>query len=297
MNNFAGILPALLTPLNEAGDLNTQTLERLLARLYDSHVQGVYLCGSTGEGMLQSAAQRKRITEIAVKKSPPEKQIIVHVGANTTAETIDLARHAAQVGAHAISSLPPLTRAYSFAEIKTFYAELAAASELPLLLYYFPEVSPAITSAEQILELCALPNVIGLKFTSYDLYTMLRLKQAGATVFYGRDEMLTAGLLFGADGGIGSFYNVIPQLFMSVWYETRKNHHDVARHVQERINEFITITLRYPLFPALKTILSWTGIDCGPCVAPRRARLTETEAHQLREELQCAELYDLLFSR
>jgi N-acetylneuraminate lyase len=223
--------------------------------------------------------------------------VIVHVGANTTAEAIELAQHAAQVGAHAISSLPPMIGGYSFAEIRTFYAELAAASELPLLLYYFPEVSPAIQTAEQILELCAIPNVIGLKFTDYDLDTMLRLKQAGATVFYGRDEMLAAGLLFGADGGIGSFYNVIPQLFMTLWYETRENHHDVARYVQERINEFITITLRYPLFPALKTILGWTGIDCGACLAPRRARLTEAEANQLREELQRAELYDLLFSR
>ena len=108
--------------------------------------------------------------------------------------------------------------------------------------------------------------------------------------------MLTAGLLFGADGGIGSFYNVIPKLFMTLWYETRENHHDVAVSVQEQINEFITITLRYPLFPALKTMLGWTGIDCGPCLAPRRVRLTDAEAAQLREELQRAELYDIVFA-
>jgi N-acetylneuraminate lyase len=297
MKNFAGILPALLTPFDEDGKFNARVLEQLLARLYAADVHGVYLCGSTGEGMLLAAAQRKLVTEIAVKNSPPDKQIIVHVGANTTAETIDLARHAAQVGAHAISSLPPLVGGYSFTEIKTFYEQLAAASELPLLLYYFPEISPAIKSAEQILELCAIPNVIGLKFTDYDLYTMLRLKQQGATIFYGRDEMLTAGLLFGADGGIGSFYNILPSLFMTLWYETRENHHDAAMGAQELINKFITITLRYPLFPALKTILRWTGIDCGACLAPRRARLTEAETHQLREELQRAELYDRLFSR
>jgi len=294
MKNFAGILPALLTPFDEDGKLNARVLEQLLARLYAADVHGVYLCGSTGEGMLQPAAQRKLVTEIAVKNSPPDKQIIVHVGANTTAEAIELASHAAQVGAHAISSLPPLVGGYSFTEIKTFYEQLAAASQLPLLLYYFPEVSPAIKSAEQILELCAIPNVIGLKFTDYDLYTMLRLKQQGATIFYGRDEMLTAGLLFGADGGIGSFYNVIPELFMTVWYETRENHHDAALGTQELINEIITITCRYPLFPALKTILGWTGIDCGPCLAPRRARLGEAEETNLRAELQRAELYELL---
>lgn len=96
-------------------------MERLLARLYAANVHGVYLCGSTGEGMLQRLAQRKLITEIAVKNSPPDKQVIVHVGAATTAEAIELARHAARTGAHAISSLPPLIGGYSFAEIKTFY--------------------------------------------------------------------------------------------------------------------------------------------------------------------------------
>jgi N-acetylneuraminate lyase len=294
MTPFAGILPAVVTPFDDTGKFAAPAFERLLERVYAADVHGVYLCGSTGEGMLQSLEQRKLITEVAVKHSPPDKQIIVHVGANTTADAIELARHAGAAGVHAISSLPPLVGGYSFAEIKTFYEQLAAASDLPLLLYYFPEASPAIKSAEQTLELCAIPNVIGLKYTDYDLYTMLRLKQQGATVFYGRDEMLTAGLLFGAEGGIGSFYNVLPQEFMTIWYETRENHHDAALGTQERINEFITITLRYPLFPALKTILGWMGIDCGHCLAPRRERLTETEAATLREDLQRAELYDLI---
>lgn len=295
MTLFSGILPALLTPLDGDGNLNPRAFESLLEHVYAAQVHGVYLSGSTGEGMLQSARQRKLITEIAVKNSPRDKQVIVHVGATTTTEAIELAKHAALTGAHAISSLPPLVGGYSFAEIKTFYTQLSAASELPLLLYYFPEVSPALKSTEQILELCALPNVVGLKFTDYDLYTMRRLKQQGSTVFYGRDEMLTAGLLFGADGGIGSFYNVIPRLFMSVWGETRENHHASALGTQEQINDFITITLRYPLIAALKTMLGWTGIDCGPCLAPRRERLNDAEAAELRAELRHAELYNLLF--
>lgn len=83
---------------------------------------------------------------------------------------------------------------------------------------------------------------------------------------------------------------------MTVWYETLENHHDAALGTQEMINEFITITCRYPLFPALKTILGWTGIDCGPCLAPRRERLTKTEEAQLREALQHAGLYESLFA-
>jgi N-acetylneuraminate lyase len=296
MSQLAGILPAVITPFDDKGKFKAAVFEQLLARLYESGVHGVYLCGSTGEGMLQSVAERKAVAEVAVKNSPPGKQVIVHVGATTTADAIELTAHAGRVGAHAVSSLPPLVGSYSFAEIKTYYEQLAGASDLPLLLYYFPEVSPAIKTADQILELCSIRNVAGLKFTDYDLYTMLRLKQQGATVFYGRDEMLNAGLLFRADGGIGSFYNIIPKLFMELWYLTRESRYDVALGVQQRINEFITITCRYPLFPALKTILGWTGLECGPCLAPRRTSLTEAEAQKLRAELSTAGLYEPLFT-
>jgi len=295
VKQLSGILPAVVTPFDADGGFAVKPFEQLLERLYAAGVHGVYLCGSTGEGMTQSIVQRKLVTEAAVRCSPPGKQIIVHVGAASTADAIDLATHASVAGAHAVSSLPPLAGNYSFTEIKTYYRMLAEASELPVLVYYFPEVAPAIKSAEHILELCALPNVVGCKFTEYDLYTMLRLKQQGATVFYGRDEMLNAGLLFGADGGIGSFYNIAPQLFIDLWYLAREKKYEAALRLQKVINELITITCRYPLFPALKTILGWIGIDCGPCLGPRRAALTDAEAQRLRAELEAAGIYDLLF--
>jgi N-acetylneuraminate lyase len=290
-----GIIPAAVTPFDAGGRFSERAFERLLERLYAAGVHGVYLCGSTGEGMLQPVEQRKRVTEAAVRNSPKGKEVIVHVGANTTAEALELARHAAGAGAHMISSLPPIAGNYSFAEIRSYYQQLAAASDLPLLVYYFPEVAPAVKTADQILELASIDNVVGLKFTEYDLYTMLRLKQRGACIFYGRDEMLSAGLLLGADGGIGSFYNVIPGLFLELWDLARAGRWAEMKDLQERINDFITITLRYPLFPALKAILGWTGIECGPCLGPRRQFLTDAESACLRDELTCAGLIESVF--
>src|SRR5262249_11691511 len=154
--------------------------------------------------------------ETAVKCSPVNKTVIVHTGAMSTAEAVDLTKHAANSGAHAVSALPPIGN-YSFAEIKAYYTVIAAASDLPLLIYYFPSLAPSINSLEQILDLCAIPNVCGLKFTANDLFLLSEVKKSGATVFYGTDEMLIAGLAMGADGGIGSFYNVAPELFVKLW--------------------------------------------------------------------------------
>jgi N-acetylneuraminate lyase len=285
-SNFHGIFPAVVTPFDEHENFAPAAFQRLLERLYAAGIDGLYVNGQTGEGLLQPVEQRKRVAEVALRSTPQGKSVIVHVGAYRTADAVELARHAAAIGVHAISSLPPLGP-YSFAETRAYYQTIAAVSDLPVLVYYFPEICPAIKGAQQMLELLEIPNVIGLKFSDFDLYTLSLLKKRNCVIFNGRDEVLTAGLLMGADGGIGSFYNLVPQLFVEVFQLTRQNQWNAARQVQLRINELVEIGLRFPLFPAIKTILRWQGLDCGPALAPRRS-LTDEEGRCLRQLLRAS---------
>ena len=285
-SNFHGILPAVVTPFDEHENFAPAAFERLLERLYTAGIDGLYVNGQTGEGLLQPLEQRKRVAEVALRSTPKGKSVIVHVGAYRTADAVELAGHAAAIGAHAIASLPPLGP-YSFAEVRAYYQTLAAVSDLPVLVYYFPEICPAIQGAQQILELLEIPNVIGLKFSDFDLYTLSLLKRRDCVIFNGRDEVLIAGLLMGADGGIGSFYNLIPELFVEAFGTVRQSRWDAARHAQSRINELVEIGLRFPLVPAIKTILRWQGLDCGRALAPRRC-LTEEESRCLRELLHAS---------
>jgi N-acetylneuraminate lyase len=289
-----GILPALVTPFDAEGAFAAGSFERLLERVYAAGVNGVYVCGQTGEGLLQPRTQRKLVAEVAVRNSPPGKTVIVNIGAYNTADAVDLARHAAHSGVHAISSLPPPGN-YSFAEIKAYYQAIASVSDLPLLVYYFPDVCPALSSLGQLLELCSLPNVIGLKFTDFDLYKLSLLKREGAMVFNGRDEVLAAGLLMGADGGIGSFYNLVPDLFVKLFRCSEAGEWEQAREVQQKINDLISIGLRFPVFPAIKAMLAWSGIPCGTCLPPRRA-LTPAEESALHEMIAGSTLSDQAFS-
>jgi N-acetylneuraminate lyase len=284
MNEFYGILPAVVTPFDRDGRFAPGPFEKLLAEIYAADVAGIYVCGQTGEGLLQTVEQRKQVAEAAVRCSPAGKAVIVHVGAHQLPDAIELARHAAKIGASAVSSLPPLG-GYPFAEIKRYYAALIEACELPFFIYYFPEICPAIGSADQLLELCDSPKVAGVKFTDFDLFKLETLARTGATVFNGRDECLVAGLLMGASGGIGTFYNLVPGLFVDVWRQARAGRWAEARCTQDRINGLIRLTLRFPLFPAVKKILDWRGIDCGPCLAPRRP-LTADEERRLRAGLE-----------
>ncbi len=278
---FHGILPALITPLDDQGRFLPAALERLLARLYAANIQGVYVCGQTGEGMAQPAAQRIEVLETAIRCTPPGKTVIAHVGAASQAEAITLARHAAKAGAHAISSLPPFGL-HSFAEIRAWYEALARSSELPLLIYYFPDAFPVLANTAQVLELAALPNVIGLKFTDFDLYKMWCIKQTGKLVYNGRDEVLAAGLLMGADGGIGTFYNLVPDWFADLYRFARAGDWAAARAVQDDINELLHMALQFPMLAAVKKILAWMGLDCGVPLAPRRPLTGEQEQRLLK---------------
>ena len=291
---FHGILPALLTPLTKTGDLSPHAMEALLGRLYAAGSHGVYVCGSTGEGLLLPVEIRRAITEAAVRVSPPDKSVIVHVGAGRTEDAVALAEHAATAGAHAIASLPPLG-AYRFDEVRAYYERLTSVSSLPFFVYFFPEIAPHVTG-EHIAEIVRIPHVAGVKFTDFDLFRLSRLRQSGLTVFNGRDEVLAAGLLMGANGGIGSFYNLIPEIFVELYNHSVRSEWAEAKAAQDRVNELIALVLRFPMLPAMKTMLDWSGIDCGPCVEPRRA-LTSSETNQLAEALAQSSFADAVFAR
>ena len=280
---FSGVVPAAVTPLTADGSLAVPPFERLLERVYEAGSSGVYVCGQTGEGLSLSLETRMAAAEVAVKNTPSRRHAIIHVGAASTADAVALARHAGRSGAHGVSSLPPGS-AYSFDEVKSYYEAIAGAAGVPVLVYYFPEFSRSVSTLEQMLELCTIPGVVGLKYTDFDLYRLSLVRRAGHVIFNGRDEVFVAGLLMGADGGIGSFYNLVPGLFVQVYDLAKSGKWEEARAVQDRINTLIRTVLGFPLLAAIKHLLALSGIDCGTPVLPRRA-LSADEAVKLREEL------------
>jgi N-acetylneuraminate lyase len=279
-----GILPAIVTPLDNRERFHEPAFAKLCERFYAAGVDGLYVCGQTGEGPDMAPAERRRAAEAAVRLAPKGKTIIVHVGARGLRESVDLARHAGKIGAHAISSLPPGAK-YSFEETRLYYRELAASVNVPLLIYYFPSIAPNLTNIDQMLELAALPNVVGLKFTDSDMFKLWNLVRHGATVFMGSDEMLAAGLLMGAHGGIGGTYNVMPPLFVDLYNHARTGRWKQARAVQDVVNPVIDVILRQPPLAAIKLMLEWSGVAAGRCVSPRRD-LTPAEQRVLADRLR-----------
>lgn len=283
MSALSGILPAIVTPLDSSGALNTHSFEALIAKLYEAGVDGLYVCGNTGEGLQLPVETREKAAEVARRNSPVNKQVIIHTGAHRLDEAIRLTRHASALGVSAVSSLPPGNQ-YNFAETKAWYEALAHRAGVPFLVYHFPALSQPV-SLDQLESLCAIPNVVGLKFTSFDLYSLRQLVTGGHVIFNGHDEVLAPGLLMGAHGGIGSTYNVMPELFVALYCQAAAGNWVAAVQTQDRINRLIRILLHYPLVPAIKQVLTWRGIDCGHAVAPK-ACLSPEQAGRLHAQLE-----------
>jgi len=259
---FAGMYAALLTPLAGDGALNVPMAQKLLLHLTSQGLDGVYAAGTTGEGMRLPFETRRHLVESLMEVLPEGKRLFVHVGTPDVRDAIKLAEHSATQGAHAISSLPP---AAGSEEVMAYYKELAANSPLPLIVYYFPKAAPAaFQKPQELLDICDLPNVLGVKFTDFNMYLLNQLVNRGQLVFNGYDEALAAGLLMGAQGGIGTTYNTVGPVVLEIARAAKRGDWERARTLQFDVNRVLDILFRYPFFPAVRESVRQLGFDCGP---------------------------------
>jgi N-acetylneuraminate lyase len=278
-----GIFPALLTPFDSRNHIDEGALAALVNSLVDRGVRGFYVCGSTGEAFLLEMAERMRILEVVVAAAAGRAAIICHVGAIGTDLSLTLGRHAASVGVDAISSIPPFYYKFSPDEIVSYYMDLADGTGLPVIPYNFPALSGVTLSGELMSRLRRNPGIIGVKFTSNDLFQLERMKKEdpGLLVYNGFDEIFLAGLSMGADGAIGSTFNFMPEKFLAIRQHFEAGNREAARTAQEGANEVIqTLIATGKMLNAQKYLLGLQGIPFGECRKPFLP-LTETDRKNL----------------
>lgn len=279
LKEIRGVIPALLTPFDGEENFCPQRMWELVRHLMRYDIGGLYLTGSTGEGFMLSVDERKAAVEAVLQETAGKVPVIVHVGAISTRHSQELARHAAQAGADAISSVPPIYWKFSDDSIAGYYSDLAQASGLPMVVYNI--ALAGLVSFDMILRLGALPGVEGIKYTSSTHYDMFRIKEAlgqDFMVYSGSDEMAASGLVFGSDGLIGSTYNLIPDLFVKISQAAASGDLAKLSHWQETANRVIFTLLKYDLIPTLKLAMKWSGVDAGISRRPFTQYTQEQEA-------------------
>jgi len=272
MDKFEGVFTALITPFDENDNINEDSLRRVIRYNLDNGVSGFYVCGSTGEWPLLTIDERKRILEIVKDEVGDKASIIVNIGCISTKFSIDLARHSEEVGVSAISSFPPIYYRFTREEIKRYYFDIAESTSVPLVIYYIPSFTNIEMSFDYLLELLSHKNIIGVKFTSMDLFMLERIKTlSGKIVFNGFDEVFLAGLSLGADGMIGSTCNFVPDIITSIYNSFKSGDLKSAYSYQQKLNRIIKDILGFGVIPAIKEILNMAGFECGKPRKPFKA--------------------------
>ncbi|WP_159888458.1 dihydrodipicolinate synthase family protein [Paenibacillus puerhi] len=270
VDKFKGIIIAMYACYDEHGDVSLAAVKKLARHYVNVGVKGLYVGGSTGEGMLQSAAERKLVLEAVMEEVRGELAVIVHVGAPSTRESVELSQHAESVGADAISAVPAIYYRLSPASVEKHWQEMIDSTSLPFIIYHIPQTTGFQLSTSLLTKMAAQEKVIGVKISSESTYELQQFKAAGGPdflVFNGPDEQYLAGRSIGADGGIGGTYGIMPELFMKIEQCFADGQMEEAREWQFRVNEIISELLAtVSLYGACKAILKLRGLDIG---APR----------------------------
>lgn len=287
-----GLIAASFTPMDADGKVNLLPIDKYADLLAASKMAGVFVCGTTGESLSLTTDERKSILEQWIKSAKGRFKVIAHVGSNSQPEAVELARHAAQVGADAIASMAPcFFKPATIAELIAFFAPIArSAEELPFYYYNMPSMTgvslPVATFLKEGKKV--MPNLAGTKFTHNNLMEMgecLALDNGEFEVLHGYDEILISGLVFGAVAGVGSTYNYLPDVYHGILKAMEEGNLTKARELQMKSIEIVNIIIKYGGgVRGGKAIMNLIGIECGQCRLPV-APMSDEEYQMLKNDL------------
>ncbi len=285
---FRRIWSALITPTRGDESVNYEALEEIVERQIQDGAEGFYCCGSSGEGLLLTLEERKKVLEHTLKAADGRVPVISHVGTIRTADVIDLAQHAMSAGALAVSMIPPYYYKFSMDEIMGYYEDvIRAIPNVPAIVYNIPQFTGVEFSKDNAGRLLANENIVGIKHTSTNLYSLERMGQAfpGKALINGFDEQLLGALSMGSCATIGTTVNLFAPLFHKVREAFDQGDMALAYRWQHAINLRVEATVKVGIFNAMK--YGWTvrGVDCGFCRAPFRP-LDETAKKAVEELLK-----------
>ena len=276
LSHLDGLLAATFTPFRPAGEVDLACIPDLVERAVAGGIAGLYVCGSTGEGPLLTAAERRDVAAAYVRAVAGRLPVIVQVGHDSLAEARGLARHADEIGADAISAAPPVYfKPQDLGQLVTCLAELAgAAPRRPFVYYHIPALTGLDVPGLALLEAAArVPNFAGIKYTTPTLDDYQACVEAGGEryqVFFGRDEMMLPALASGARAFIGSTYNFIAPVYHALRQAWERGDIAEARAHMARAQALVRLIPRHG-GGCLKAMMSLLQVEVGPTRAPLAA--------------------------
>ena len=283
---ISGIITALLTPFNNHGEaIDYSAVRELVDWQISKGVHCLFPAGTSGEGMLLSHQERKILAEVVCDQVQGRIPVIIHVGEITTKGSCELALHAEELQADAVSIITPYYYKVRQEDIiKHFVAVANSIPELPVLIYNNPATAGngiTIKVLKEVKEQC--PNVIGIKDSSKDLMLLQQYKScldSNDVLLVGGDGIFQEALEIGVQGAISTISNVFPQAMIDIYEAWKLGDKDKITSSQKRVKELLAILTKAPYYAVCKMVLEKIGVSAGE-VRPPMGSLTSEEENAI----------------
>lgn len=287
-----GIIPPILTPMNPDESINEQELRGQVDRLVEAGVHGIFAIGTNGESYALTEEEKERIIRIVVEQTRGRVPVYAGTGCVTTAETVRMSRRARELGADALSIITPYFAAASQDELYAHYIEVAAAVDLPIVLYNIPaRTGNALTPATVRRLAKDADNIMGAKDSSGSFDNLKQFIEQTASlgkdfsVLSGNDSLILPGLVFGGKGGIAGCANVFPRTLVAIYEEFMAGNLEKAKQWQDSIRPLRDCFKYGNPNTIVKVATGLLGYPVGRCRKPF-CILSEEGMEQLRRTLQ-----------
>ena len=238
MFKMKGVVPPMLTPFTQSGEVDYEGL-RTLVNYLKKEVHGLFVTGSYGSGALMSLGERKKVVEICVETAAGEVPIIPMVGTTNTHDSVELAKHAAKVGAQAVAAVGPYYFTHNEQDLIEFYSHLIDSSDLPVYLYNNPKFQGYPISLPTIANL-KKRGLAGIKDATFDImihanYHRL-LKDESFDIALGTEAMWLSARALGTESFIPGLANAFPEINRKMYEEGMRNDYEACRKTQFEVN-------------------------------------------------------------
>ena len=282
-----GIIVALHTPVDGQGSIHEDALRHHLEFLIRAGVHGIFPCGTMGEGIVLSDSQRRRVLEITLDQVRGRIPVMPQITTNNTQGCIDLAKHAQERGADAVSVIAPYFYPLDPAALDGFFSQIAAAvPKMPVYLYNNPGRSASGIPSSLAGKLAKkVPNIVGIKDSSKDLILFQEYVEVGGPDFacvMGTDGLVFPAMMVGATGVVSAVANPFPELMVALYDAVGAQQYERARKLQLLVNQLRVVLKIGPYLAGYKEILRLRGRDFPMDMKAPLRPLTDEERGKIR---------------
>lgn len=287
--NIKGVITACITPFTEDGEIYEEALAEHVRFLIKEGVNGLFVCGTYGQGPLMSSEQRKKAIRIIVETSNRRVPVIAHVGTANTEDAIQLSKYATDTGADAVAVVPPWYYRHDERAIIAHYKAIASATSLPVFVYNNPDRTGISITPEILSKLAEIDNLFGVKDSGESLTQFCRgmrlVNKQDFLHIFGSDDQSLAGLVMGAAGIIVALANAFPQYHVGLYKAFLNGDYLKARELQLQAIAVREVLKKGPYISIVHEVINMLGRKGGFAKKPLR-QATDEEKRIVKEGLK-----------